>query len=106
MTKNPYLRWLGTDFGLCKPVIAGDALTAIHQQVVLRVYQTMGTGPKPTLYMDLEQLQVVDYGAFEIEENIEIARNAFAQCGSPKTAIPELYRSSFNSSKSALSRSR
>jgi hypothetical protein len=65
MSKNPYIRWLSTDFGLCKPVIAGDALTAIHQQVVLRVYQTMGIGPKPTLYMDLEQLQVVDYGAFE-----------------------------------------
>jgi hypothetical protein len=65
MTENPYARWLMADFDVCKPVIAGDALTAIREQVAIRVYQTMGTGPQPTLYLDLEQLQVVDYSAFE-----------------------------------------
>jgi hypothetical protein len=65
MTQNPYIRWLSSDFDVCKPVIPGVELTAIHAQVAYRVHQTMGTGPKPALYMDLEQLQVVDYGAFE-----------------------------------------
>jgi hypothetical protein len=65
MTGDPYARWLKTDFDVCKPVIAGDALTAIREQVAIRVYQTMGTGPNPSLYLDLEQLQVVDYSAFE-----------------------------------------
>jgi hypothetical protein len=65
MTQNPYIRWLSTDFDACKPVVPGDELTAIQGQVILRVHQGMGDGPKPTLYMDLEQLQVVDYAAFE-----------------------------------------
>jgi hypothetical protein len=65
MTDNPYARWLQTDFDLCKPVVPGDELTAIQGQVILRVDEVMGSGPKPTMYMDLEQLQVVDYVAFE-----------------------------------------
>lgn len=65
MTENPYARWLRTDFDVCLPVIGTDGLTTIREQVAIRVYQMMGTGPDPSLYLDLEQLQVVDYSAFE-----------------------------------------
>jgi hypothetical protein len=61
--ENPYTRWLKTDFDKSKAVIAEDPLTGIHEQVAIRVYQRMGIGPKPSLYLDLEQLQVVDYRA-------------------------------------------
>ncbi|MGC1966348.1 MAG: hypothetical protein WA673_07805, partial [Candidatus Acidiferrales bacterium] len=66
MTENRYARWLKTDFDLCLPVMGKDGLNAICEQVALRVYRTMGLGPKkPSTYLDLEQLQVVDYSAFE-----------------------------------------
>jgi len=50
---------------LCRPVLGRDGLNAILEQVIIRVHEAMGLGPKPSTYLDLEQLQVADYGAFE-----------------------------------------
>jgi hypothetical protein len=65
MPENPYARWLKIDFDLCRPVLGGDGLNAILEQVIIRVLGAMGLGPKPSTYLDLEQLQVADYSAFE-----------------------------------------
>ncbi len=65
MTENQYARWLKIDFDLCLPVIGGDRLDVVLKQVAIRVHQAMGLGPKPSTYLDLEQLQVANYGAFE-----------------------------------------
>ena len=65
MTENPYARWLKIDFDLCLPVIGRNGLDVILEQVAIRVHQAMGLGPKPSTYLDLEQLQVADYSAFE-----------------------------------------
>jgi len=65
MPENPYARWLKIDFDLCRPVLGRDGLNAILEQVIIRVHEAMGLGPKPSTYLDLEQLQVADYSAFE-----------------------------------------
>lgn len=65
MPENPYARWLKTDFDLCRPVLGRDGLNAILEQVMVSVHEAMGLGPKHSTYLDLEQLQVADYRAFE-----------------------------------------
>jgi hypothetical protein len=65
MPENPYARWLKIDFDLCHPVLGKDGLNAILEQVIIRVQEAMGLGPKPSTYLDLEQFQVADYSAFE-----------------------------------------
>jgi hypothetical protein len=65
MPENPYARWLKIDFDLCRPVLGRDGLNAILEQVIIRVHEAKGLGPKPSTYLDLEQLQVADYSAFE-----------------------------------------
>jgi hypothetical protein len=65
MTENRYARWLGTDNDLCLPVINQAHLDAILLQVAVKVYHVLGLGPKPSTSLDLEHLQVADYGAFE-----------------------------------------
>jgi hypothetical protein len=65
MTDNPYASWLKIDNDLCLPVMDRAGLDAISQQVAVKVYQTLGHGPMPSTYLDLEHIQVADYGAFE-----------------------------------------
>lgn len=65
MPENPYSRWLKIDFDLCRPVLGREGLNAILEQVIIRVHEAMGLGPKPSTYLDLEQLQIADYSAFE-----------------------------------------
>lgn len=65
MTDTPYARWLGTDNDLCVPVIDRAGLDAIFQKAAVQVYQALGQGPMPKTYLDLEHVQVADYGAFE-----------------------------------------
>lgn len=65
MPENRYARWLKIDSDLCHPVLGRDGLNAILEKVVIRVHEVMGLGPKPSTYLDLEQLQVADYSAFE-----------------------------------------
>src|SRR5258708_25085263 len=65
MPENPYARWLKIDFDLCRPVLGRDGLNVILEQVIIRVHEAMGLGPKSSTYLDLEQLQVADYSAFE-----------------------------------------
>ena len=60
MPQNPYAQWLKIDFDLCRPVLGRDGLNAILEQVIIRVHEAMGLGPKPSPYLDLEQLQVAD----------------------------------------------
>jgi len=62
---SPYARWMGTDNDLCKPVIPGSAIEPLLTEVTIRVFQLQGPGPRPKTMLDLEQLQVVDYAAFE-----------------------------------------
>jgi hypothetical protein len=65
MPENPYARWLKIDFDWCRPVLGRDGLNSVLEQVIMRVHQAMGLGPKSSTYLDLEQLQVADYSAFE-----------------------------------------
>lgn len=65
MTENPYERWPSTDNDLCFPVMDQQGLNAILMETAARVFQGLGEGPAPKVMLDLEQLQVVDYGAFE-----------------------------------------
>jgi hypothetical protein len=65
MIDNRYARWLAVDNDLCLPVIDQAGLNAILEDVSVRVYQALGQGPKPSVALDLEHLQVADYGQFE-----------------------------------------
>ena len=65
MTENPYKRWLGTDNDLCLPVIDQQRLNAILGVTAARVFHGLGQGPAPKVILDLEHLQVADYGTFE-----------------------------------------
>jgi hypothetical protein len=109
MPENPYARWLKIDFDLCRPVLGRDGLNAILEQVIIRVHEAMALGPKPSTYLDLEQLQVADYSAFEgvseeqrqfiaelhtrepirPEEMIFLALRSLFQCGWPKPTSNE-----------------
>jgi hypothetical protein len=57
MPENPYARWLKIDFDLCLLDVGRDALNAILEQVIIKVHEAMGVDPKPSTYLDLEQLQ-------------------------------------------------
>ena len=65
MTENPYQRWIGTDNDHCLPVMDRKKLDAILGATAARVHQELGTGPTPNVFLDLEHLQVADYGGFE-----------------------------------------
>jgi hypothetical protein len=56
MTENPYARWLRVDNDLCLPVIDTAGLDAVFRQVQVRLYKTLGQGPKPSAYLDLEPI--------------------------------------------------
>ena len=63
MNANLYELWLGQDNNLCFPVIDPKRINAIFEEALVRVAAKLGIGPKPTLILDLEHLQVADYGA-------------------------------------------
>ena len=65
MSDNPYARWLSVDNDLCLPVINQAGLDAVLQEVALRSITVLGEGPHPWTYLDLEHLQIADYGKFE-----------------------------------------
>jgi hypothetical protein len=65
MPKNSYDRWLITDFDLCLPVLEKDRLYEILAKVAITVERIMGFGPTCVTCLDLEQLQIVNYGKFE-----------------------------------------
>ena len=65
MTENTYERWLCTDNDLCLPVVDQQRLNAILGETAVRVFQGLGEGPEPKVFLDLEHLQVADYGTFE-----------------------------------------
>ena len=64
-TENPYERWLSADNDLCRPVIDNERLAVILARTATWVDQEFGQGAKPQLSLDLENLQVADYGSFE-----------------------------------------
>jgi hypothetical protein len=64
MTENVYARWLNEDNDLCVPVIDQQQIDAILNETIARVVMQLGPGPKPAVVLDLEHLQVVDYGSF------------------------------------------
>jgi Zn-dependent protease with chaperone function len=64
VVENRYAHWLKVDNDLCLPVIDKGGLDTILGQVAVRVHQVMGLGPKPSICLDLEHLQVADYAAF------------------------------------------
>lgn len=65
MTENPYKRWIGTDNDHCLAVLDNKGLDVILKSTAARVFQEFGTGPIPRVFLDLEHLQVADYGGFE-----------------------------------------
>ena len=62
---NPYQAWVGEDLALSKMLLTKDELQAIPAEVRFHALQMEGDGPKPKVVIDLEQMQVVDYAAFE-----------------------------------------
>lgn len=63
---NPYDRWLGDDNHKCLPVLNKQDMDDILAQVAIRVGLVMGKGPPPAVTaLDLEQIQVADYAAFD-----------------------------------------
>lgn len=64
-TENPYQRLTGDEMVLCKALLTGDELQAIPLEVHTRVFHLMGERPKAQVFIDLEHLQIADYGAFE-----------------------------------------
>lgn len=62
---NPYMRRMSSDNGQCVPAIEGAAIPRILAAIDAQVRETLGDGPKPQVFLDLEQIQIADYGAFE-----------------------------------------
>jgi hypothetical protein len=63
---NPYDRWLGDDNHKCLPVLDKQDMDDILAEVAVRVGSVMGKGPPPAMTaLDLEQIQVADYAAFD-----------------------------------------
>jgi hypothetical protein len=63
---NPYDRWLSDDNHKCLPVLNKQDMDDILAEVAFRVASVMGKGPPPAMTaLDLEQIQVADYAAFD-----------------------------------------
>jgi len=65
MGGNHYERCLTTDNNYCLPVITQEQIAKILWTVDAGACQELGEGARPQLDLDLEHLQVVDYGAFD-----------------------------------------
>ncbi|WP_316160760.1 hypothetical protein [Bradyrhizobium sp. SZCCHNRI20481] len=65
MAENVYQRWMREDNDRCLPVVDGKHLEGLMYGSMAYVIEKLGEGPKPTFALDLEHLQVADYGAFE-----------------------------------------
>jgi hypothetical protein len=65
MPQNNYARWMGEDNDRCLPVVDPKKLDFLMHGTYAHVLEKMGPGPKPTVALDLEHLQVADYGTFE-----------------------------------------
>jgi hypothetical protein len=87
MIENHYQRWIGTDNDHCLPVIDQQRLNAILGKTAARVIQGLGQGPFPKVLLDLEHLQVANYGSFEGVSNGQ--RQFMAQLHSGEPIRPD-----------------
>jgi|SRR6516164_7118149 len=87
MIENHYQRWMGTDNDHCLPVIDPQRLNAILAKTAARVIQGLGQGPFPKVILDLEHLQVANYGSFEGVSNRQ--RQFMAQFHSREPIRPD-----------------
>lgn len=65
MAENVYQRWMREENARCLSVVDGKHLEGLMYGSMAYVIEKLGEGPKPTFALDLEHLQVADYGAFE-----------------------------------------
>jgi hypothetical protein len=65
MTENYYIRCSRTDIDLCEPVVSKDEMEKILKSVDYYIRQLQADGTRPTITLDFEHLQVVDYGVFD-----------------------------------------
>jgi hypothetical protein len=65
MPQDNYTRWISEEIDRCLPVMDGDKLNALMYGTYAHVLEAMRPGPKPIVALDMEHLQVADYGAFE-----------------------------------------
>jgi hypothetical protein len=88
MSENYYLRCMATDNDLCLPVISKEQIDEIFWSTATMVFQLFpAKGPMPQVALDLEHLQVVDYGAFH---NVTDSQRAYIkQLHSHAPILPE-----------------
>lgn len=62
---NPYIRLMTSDNDQCRSAIDGSLIPRLLLAIDKEVRELLGDGPKPRVSLDLEQIQVADYGAFD-----------------------------------------
>lgn len=62
---NRYSPYMASDNALCTPVVRMEQLAALMLRIQEIAESWEGVGPKPKVALDLEQLQVADYAAFD-----------------------------------------
>lgn len=60
MTQNRFVPYLKSDNNICLPVVSKDQIN----EILAKVYLTVGEGIFPKVMLDLENLQIVDYKLF------------------------------------------
>jgi hypothetical protein len=66
--ENRFSSFLTADNDLCTPVILMPMLEEVLRRMDVLVESMLGTGERPQVTLDLEHLQVADYGAFASDD--------------------------------------
>lgn len=62
---NPYIRRMSSDNDQCLPAISGPKMRQLLAVIHEAVSEALGDGPLPQVSLDLEQIQIADYGTFD-----------------------------------------